>query len=120
MGMAQKYYAATIKDWTGTENWVCDVIRNGRGVFFRSDDAFAMVEVDVPFFEFEPEATVRLFAGNALQVARLMLYIKQWGKSVAIKEFRFQSTTGVDVRKLAKLVGAREDSPTFVMETGYV
>lgn len=120
MEMARKYYPHMIEDWDGTAFWVHDVLQNDKGVFFRTRNAFVMVEADVPFFRFEHEAVVRLFAGKALEVTRIMIFVKEWGAKMGIREFKFQSTTGHDVAKLAKILGAMEDTPTYVMRTSDV
>lgn len=117
--MCLKYYKEKIKNPAAVDTWLRDMVGAPGVLLLRSDKAFVMAQYERSFYDSAFRGDIQLFAGDAIQVARLMLYLKEVGKENDI-EWEFRSTTGKDIRKLAKILGAVESAPTFKMEINHV
>lgn len=117
--MCLKHYEKKIKNPAAVDTWLRDTIGAPGIIFLRNDRAFVLAQYERSFYDSAMRGDIQLFAGDAIQVARLMLYLKEVGQENSI-EWEFRSTTGKDIRKLAKILGAVEASPTFRLEISHV
>lgn len=115
MDMTRTHYSHMVTNYPATEEFFRAVMNAPTNILLRNDKAFALASFDNQFYNDTLMGEISLFAGVGIYVARLMNFLKELGKEYQIT-WNFGSSTGKDIRKLAKILGANENPPSFRIE----
>jgi hypothetical protein len=114
MEMARTHYSHMITDYDSVEKWLTEAIQNPDVLLIRNEKGVVSAWHDRVFYNGTRWGGIQIMAGIGIYVARLMLYLKDFGEKHGIV-WEFRSNSGRDVKKLAKILGAKETEPTYRM-----
>lgn len=115
LSVSKKNYPDLFKNEQACKIWAENIMGKKGILFIRNDYAFIMGHYGPCFYDEKIRGELKLIAGTAKGLISLMFYVKNIGAQFGI-EWEFKSSTKNSLRKLAKIVGAKEVHPTFVME----
>ncbi len=100
--------------------WICKTLEVPAAVIFRGEAGAVVATVNAPFYR---PAEIRAFIvfiacqdPRLREGVRLCREVVNWGRTMGAQSLRFGSQTDCDLAPLAKRLGAKTESPSFVLE----
>ena len=112
--MGRKHYARYFKnmDENAMVEWVKGLITNPDVLFLRKKNAAVLSCFGRSIYDNKLRGEIKMLAGSAIQVARIMIFMKKLGV-----DWEFKSSTEQNLGKLAKIVGAKQGFPVYYLES---